>query len=77
MENIKEKIEEIAGRLKSDKDLMEGFRTDPVRTVEELLGVDLPDDVVNKIAEGVKARISLDKLGDTTGGLKDKLKKLF
>ncbi len=77
MENIKEKIEEIVDRLKSDKNLMEGFRSDPVKTVEKLLGVDLPDDVVNKIADGVKAKISLDKLGDTAGGLKDKLKKLF
>ena len=40
--------------------------------IEELLGVDLPDDVVNKVIEGVKAKISLDKVGDALnmlGGL--------
>lgn len=77
MDNIKEKIEEVVGKLKGDKDLMEGFGKDPVKTVEKLLGVDLPDDVVGKIADGVKAKLSLDKLGDTADGLKDKLKKLF
>ena len=77
VDNIKEKIEELVSKLQSDKSLAEKFKSDPVKTVEGLVGVDLPDDTVKKIVDGVKAKISLDKLGGAAGDIKDKLKKLF
>lgn len=70
--DIKERIEEIVKKLLSDKQLMAKFEKTPVKVVEELLGVDLPDDLVNQIIDGVKAKISLDKVGDALnmlGGL--------
>ena len=66
---IKEKIEAVVKKLMADKQLMEKFERNPVKVIEELLGVDLPDDLVNKIIEGVKAKISLDKVGDALGAL--------
>jgi len=67
--DIREKIESIAKKLLSDKKLMEKFEKNPVKVIEELLGVDLPDDLVNQIIEGVKAKISLEKVGDALGAL--------
>lgn len=67
--DIKEKIEEVVKKLLSDKKLMEKFEKNPVKVIEELLGVDLPDDLVNKIIDGVKAKISLEKVGDALGAL--------
>ena len=70
--DIKEKIESVVKKLLSDKKLMDKFERSPVKVIEELLGVDLPDDLVNNIIEGVKAKISLEKVGDaleTLGGL--------
>lgn len=67
--DIKGKIDEIVKKLKSDKNLMSNFTKDPVSTVEGLIGVDLPNDQVEKIAEGIKAKISLDKIGGALGGL--------
>ncbi len=67
--DIKGKIDEIVGKLKSDKDLMGKFSSNPIGTVEGLIGVDLPDDQVNGIVEGVKAKINLDSIGDKLGGL--------
>ena len=67
--DIKEKIEELVKKLTSDKKLMEKFQRNPVKVVEELIGVDLPDDMVNKIIDGVKAKLSLDKVGDLLEGL--------
>ena len=61
--DIKAKIEEIVNKLNSDKDLMNKFNTNPVGLVEELIGVDLPDDQLNGLIEGIKAKLSLDKLG--------------
>jgi len=71
--NIKEKIEELVERITADKNLMAKFQRDPVKAVEGLLGVDLPDDVMEKLVAGVKGKISLDKAADAV----DMLKKLF
>ena len=70
--DIKEKIEELVKKLTADKNLLEKFEKNPGKVVEDLIGVDLPDDVINKIIDGVKAKISLDKVGDALnmlGGL--------
>ena len=67
--DIKEKIEAVVKKLMADKKLMEKFERNPVKVIEELLGVDLPDDLVNKIIEGVKAKISLEKVGDALEAL--------
>ena len=67
--DIREKIESVVKKLLSDKQLMEKFEKNPVKVIEQLLGVDLPDDVVNKIIEGVKAKISLEKVGDALEAL--------
>ena len=67
--DIKEKIEAVVKKLLADKNLMEKFEKNPVKVIEELLGVDLPDDLVNKIIDGVKAKINLDKVGDALEAL--------
>ena len=67
--DIKAKIEELTKKITSDKSIMENFKTNPIKTVEGLIGVDLPDDQVSKIVEGIKAKISLDKVGGALGGL--------
>ena len=67
--DIKAKIEQIVEKVKSDKTLMTRFQKEPVKVVEELIGVDLPDDQIEKIVEAVKAKIDLDKIGGMLGGL--------
>ena len=67
--DFKAKITELVDKIKNDKKLLEKFQKEPVATVEGLLGVDLPDDQVTKIVDGVKAKLSLDKLGGALGGL--------
>ena len=62
--DIREKIESVVKKLLSDKNLMKKFESNPAKVIEELLGVDLPDDLVNQIIDGVKAKIKLDKVGD-------------
>ena len=73
MDNIKEKIEEIVEKLTKDETLRVQFQKDPVKAVEKLLGVDLPDDIVDQVVKGVKGKMTADKLG----GAVDALKKLF
>ena len=70
MDSIKEKVQELVKMITEDKELMELFKTEPVKAVEKVLGVDLPDDTVQKIIASVKAQITLDKAGDLLGSLK-------
>ncbi|MBQ8927186.1 MAG: hypothetical protein IJ055_02785 [Oscillospiraceae bacterium] len=68
--DIKAKITEIVEKVKSDKDFAAKFSADPVKAVEGVLGVDLPDDQVNAVIEGVKAQVN-------GGGIVDKITGLF
>ena len=75
IEQLKEKVNEILEKIKNDKDLAAKCRKDPGVTVEELLGINLPDEQIAKVVEMVRAKIDMDKLGDALGGLKDLFKK--
>ncbi len=70
--DIRAKIDEIVNKVKSDPNIASKFQKDPIKTVEGILGVDLPDDVIKQVVEGAKAKINVDdikgKLG-TLGGL--------
>ncbi len=67
--DIKEKIEELVEKIKSDEKLRAKFQSDPVAAVESLLGIDLPNDQIEKIVDGIKAKISIDSIGNVLGGL--------
>ncbi len=67
--DIKAKINELVEKIKGDENLLANFKSNPVKTVEGLIGVDLPDDKVSSIVDGIKAKISFDSLGDKLGGL--------
>ncbi len=67
--DIKAKIDEIVNKVKSDPDIARKFQSDPVKTVEGILGVDLPDDVINQIVDGVKAKVNINELKDKLGDL--------
>ena len=67
--DIKAKIEELVNKIKGDKDLAAKFSANPTKTVEGIIGIDLPDDQINSIVDGIKAKISLDSISDKLGGL--------
>lgn len=67
--DIKAKIDEVVNKVKSDDKFADKFKNEPVKAVEDVIGVDLPDDQVNKIVEGVKAKINVGGIADKLGGL--------
>lgn len=71
--DIKSKIEEIVNKIKNDKNFSDEFKADPVKAVEKAVGVDLPDDQIKKIVDGIKAKISVDDVKEKVGGLLGKL----
>ena len=58
VKDIKEKIDQMVNRLKTDEALKAQFKKDPIKAVESVLGVDLPDEAVKKIIAETKERLS-------------------
>ena len=75
MDKLKEMIDKVVEKVKKDPDFAKKFQNDPVKALESILGVDLPDDKVNSIIDAVKAKIKLEKLDDSK--VVGKLKGLF
>jgi hypothetical protein len=71
LNQIKEKVAEIVGKLKADPKLLDSFQKDPEKTIESNLGVDIPDGAVQKVVEGVKAKLAGDKLSGVAGTVKN------
>lgn len=66
---LKGTVEDVVNKIKSDKTIADKFQRDPIGTVEQLLNVDLPNEHLEPLVDAVKAKLSLDDLGDMLGGL--------
>lgn len=60
MDKIKDIIEDVVNKIKSDKDFAKKFNDDPVKTLEGVIGIDLPDDKINEVIDMIKAKIKID-----------------
>ena len=67
---IKEKAEEIIEKIKKDKNIAAKFQKDPISTVEELVGIDVPNDQVEALVAFIKTKLDMDKVNNALGGLK-------
>ncbi len=71
--DLKEQITKVVEKVTKDPAMLKQFDKEPVKVIEKVLGVDLPDDIVEKVVAGVKAKLATDKVS----GAVDKLKDLF
>ena len=62
--DIKKMIENLIDEIQKDGKLGAQFEKEPVKVIEKIIGKDLPDDVVEKIVDVVKAKIGMEKVGD-------------
>ena len=67
------KIDELVKKIKADDGLAKRFAKEPVKTLEDLLGVDLPDEQFKELLEGIKAKLNLGDVGGKLGDLADKV----
>lgn len=70
--DIKEKINKVVEEISKDPNIKEQFEKEPVKVIEKIIGVDLPDDIVMNIIDGVKAKLTVDgvsKVADTLKGV--------
>lgn len=73
LDKIKDLLESAEAKLKSDPKLLEEFKSEPVKTLEKVLGVDLPDEQIKSVAEMLKAKLAgmdaVSAVSDMLGGL--------
>jgi len=75
-EKITEIVNEVVEKLKGDNSLLKSFKAEPIKTLEKIIGKDLPDEQVEKVIDLVKAKLAADDLSDKADDIKDKLKGL-
>ena len=68
--DLKKMIDQVVDFIGNNKDIKEQFDKEPVKVLEKVLGIDLPDNIVEPIIEGVKAKITVDAIGDVADALK-------
>ena len=76
--DIQKIIADVVAKLTGNPDLIKSFLTNPVELLEKTFGIDLPDDKINQVIEGVKSQIDLSKIDlKDAAGLVGKLKGIF
>ncbi len=71
--DLKKIISDAVEKISKDEDLQKQFMKEPVKALEKVLNIDLPDELIEKVVDGIKAKITADQLSDAAG----LLKKLF
>ena len=67
--DVKELIEKAISVLKEDDNLLENFKKEPVKTLEKILKIDLPDEKLEAVVDGIKAKLAIDDVSDVLGKL--------
>ena len=72
--DIKEQVTKAVEKITKDKKLQEQFKAEPAKALESVLGVNLPDEIVDQVIKGVKANLTADKVSGAVDSLKGLLK---
>jgi len=75
--DIQKIISEVLEQLAKNDDLRKAFDADPVKVLEKLLKVDLPDDQINAVIKAIKAKLDIDDMADVAGKVLGGLGGLF
>lgn len=72
--DMKAQINKIMEEVSKNPDIKKEFEKEPVKVIEKVIGIDLPDDVVMKIVDGVKAKMTVDGVSKAADALKGMFK---
>jgi hypothetical protein len=75
--DIQKIINDVIAKLKDDDQLLANFKTNPTKVLEKLVGVDLPDDKIDPIIDGIMAKLKIDDLAEKAEGIMGALGGLF
>ena len=74
---IQKIINDVIAKLKDDDQLLANFKSNPTKVLEKLVGVDLPDDKIDPIIDGIMAKLKIDDLAEKAEGIMGALGGLF
>lgn len=69
--DVKGQINKIVEEISKNPNIKKEFEKEPVKVIEKVIGIDLPDDVVMKIIDGVKAKMTIDGVSKAADALKE------
>lgn len=69
--DVKKMIEDLIKKAKEDPKFLEELDKNPVKVIEKTFGVDLPDEKINAVVDGVKSKLKLDDAISGLSGLGD------
>ena len=69
--DLKAKIEEAVKKLQSDPALLQKFQKEPIKALEALFGVDLPDEQLKPLVAGIQAKLAASDIGSKLEDLKN------
>lgn len=75
-EKLQDLVESVTKKLKEDPSLLSSFKKEPIKVIEKVIGIDLPDEQIEKLITMVKAKLAADDLADKADDVKDALKGL-
>lgn len=75
--DIQKIISDVLAKLEGNDNLIAKFTADPVKTLESLLNVDLPDDQINPVIDAIKAKLNLNEIADNASDILGAVKGLF
>ena len=73
-EKLQDLVESVTKKLKEDPSLLSSFKKEPIKVIEKVIGIDLPDEQIEKLITMVKAKLAADDLADKADDIKDVLK---
>ena len=68
--DIKARIDEAVRKLQQDPALLKEFQSDPVKALEKITRMDLPEEKLQPLVAGIKTKLGAAQLGDALDGLK-------
>lgn len=75
--DIQKIISDVLSKLEGDENMIAKFTAEPVKTLEKLLNVDLPDDQINAVIDAIKAKLQLNDVAKSASGILNAVKGLF
>ena len=63
-------IKDAVEKITKDGDLTKAFQQDPAATVKKVTGDKIPAEAIDKVVDGVKAKIKLDSAAGALGSIK-------
>ena len=65
--DIQKIISDVVAKLMKNPDLVKSFMSNPVQLLEKTFGIDLPDDQINQVIEGIKSQLGDVNVSDAVG----------